>query len=113
MRGVIAVVAFVGLAFSIGVRAEVAFGPASAPPAARAFPVGKLNVVALHDAQFVSANDAKTFGVDVGATAVSDLLRASAAPTDRITLSVNALLVHSGKRVLLLDTGLGPKAHGD
>ena len=34
-------------------------------------------------------------------------------PDDRITLSVNALLVRTGRRVVLLDTGLGPKGHGD
>ena len=40
------------------------------------------------------------------------MLRAAGAPTDRITLSVNALLVRMGHRVVLIDTGLGPKAHG-
>jgi glyoxylase-like metal-dependent hydrolase (beta-lactamase superfamily II) len=43
---------------------------------------------------------------------MSDVLRAAGAPTDRITLSVNVLLVHDGRRVVLIDTGLGPKAHG-
>jgi glyoxylase-like metal-dependent hydrolase (beta-lactamase superfamily II) len=112
MRGVNWVVALVGLGLSIGVRADDAFGPLPVLPAAKSFSIGTLKLTALHDAQYVVPNDGKTFGVGVSSTAVSDLLRAAAAPTDRIALSVNALLVRSGRRVLLIDTGLGPKAHG-
>jgi glyoxylase-like metal-dependent hydrolase (beta-lactamase superfamily II) len=112
MRGVNWVVALVGLGLSIGVRADDAFGPLSVLPAAKSFSVGKLKLTALHDAQYVFPNDGKTFGLGVSPTAVSDVLRAAGAPTDRVTLSVNALLVRTGRRVLLIDTGLGPKAHG-
>jgi glyoxylase-like metal-dependent hydrolase (beta-lactamase superfamily II) len=112
MRGVNWVVALVGLGLSIGVRADDAFGPLPVRPAAKSFSVGTLKLTALHDAQFVVPNDGKTFGVGVSPSAVSEVLRASAAPTDRITLSVNALLVRTGRRVLLIDTGLGAKAHG-
>ena len=112
MRGVNWVVALVGLGLSIGVRADDAFGPLPVLPAAKSFSVGTLKLTALHDAQYVVPNDGKSFGVGVSPSAVSDLLRAAAAPTDRITLSVNALLVRTGRRVLLIDTGLGPKAHG-
>src|ERR1700675_1354168 len=112
MRGVNWVVALVGLGLSIGVRADDAFGPLPALPAAKSFSVGTLKLTALHDAQYVVPNDGKTFGVGVSPSAVRDVLRAAAAPTDRIALSVNALLVRTGRRVLLIDTGLGPKAHG-
>jgi glyoxylase-like metal-dependent hydrolase (beta-lactamase superfamily II) len=84
----------------------------AATPAAHSFTVGKLKLTALHDAQFVIPNDGKTFGVGVDTSAMSDVLRSAGAPTDRITLSVSALLVRSGHRLLLLDTGLGPKLHG-
>jgi glyoxylase-like metal-dependent hydrolase (beta-lactamase superfamily II) len=40
------------------------------------------------------------------------VLRAAGAPPDRITLSVNDLLVRSGHRLVLIDTGLGPRYHG-
>jgi glyoxylase-like metal-dependent hydrolase (beta-lactamase superfamily II) len=103
---------FVGLGLSIGARAADTFGPASAPPAAISFRVGAIELTALHDAQYVVANDGKTFGGDVSPTAVGDVLRTAGAPTDRITLSVNALLVHTGRRVLLIDTGLGERVHG-
>ena len=43
---------------------------------------------------------------------MSEVLHAAGLPTDRITLSVNVLLVRTGPRVLLLDTGLGSKDHG-
>ena len=113
MRAAIWLAAFFGLGLSIGVRAaDTTFGPSSGPPEAKSFSVGKLKLTALHDAQFVFPNDSKTFGVDSTPAAVSDVLRAAAAPTDRITLSVNVLLVRTGRRVLLIDTGLGEKAHG-
>ena len=112
MRRVIWIMALVGLGLSAGVNAEATFGPNAAPPAERSFRIGTMKLTALQDAHYVVPNDGKTFGVDVGVAAVSELLRAAAAPTDRITLSVDALLVRTGRRVLLLDTGLGPKAHG-
>jgi glyoxylase-like metal-dependent hydrolase (beta-lactamase superfamily II) len=112
MRAKIWLAAFFGLGLSIGVRAADTFGPASVLPEAKSFQVGKLKLTVLHDAQFVVPNDAKTFGVDATPAAMSDLLRAAGAPTDRITVSVNVLLVHVGRRVVLIDTGVGPKAHG-
>lgn len=113
MRGMMTwVVALVSLGVSVEISAAEEFGPMAVPPAAHSFTVGKLKLTTLHDAQFVVPNDGKTFGVGVDTGAMSDLLRAGGAPTDRITLSVDALLVRSGHRLLLLDTGLGPKAHG-
>jgi glyoxylase-like metal-dependent hydrolase (beta-lactamase superfamily II) len=112
MRAMIWLTAFFGLGLSIGVRAADTFGPASVLPEAKSFQVGKLKLTVLHDAQFVVPNDAKTFGVDATSADMSDVLRAAGAPTDRITLSLNVLLVHDGRRVVLIDTGLGPKAHG-
>lgn len=94
------------------VSAEDIAGTFPVPPDARTFHVGTLTVTALHDGRYVEANDGKSFGADAGVPAVADALRAAGAPTDRITLSVNVLLVHSGHRLLLLDTGLGIKDHG-
>jgi glyoxylase-like metal-dependent hydrolase (beta-lactamase superfamily II) len=112
MRAMIWLAAFFGLGISIGVHAADSFGPASVPPEAKSFQLGKLKLTVLHDAQYVVPNDAKTFGVDASTAAMSDVLRAAGAPTDRITLSVNVLLVRTSHRVVLIDTGLGPKAHG-
>ena len=74
--------------------------------------LGKLQLTVLHDAQFVVPNDGKTFGIDAKAGEVTAVLGAAAVPTDRVTLSVNVLMVKTGSHIVLLDTGLGPKAHG-
>ena len=113
MRAATLLVACLGFGLSVrALAADTTFGPAGGPPAAKSFNIGKLQLTALHDAQFVIPNDSKTFGVDANPGAVSDVLRAASAPTDRVTLSVNALLVRSGRRVLLIDTGIGEKGHG-
>jgi glyoxylase-like metal-dependent hydrolase (beta-lactamase superfamily II) len=110
MRTATWLLACLGLGLSIGVpAADSTFGPAAVTPAAQSFNIGKLKLTALHDAQFVFPNDGKTFGVDSTPTAVGELLRSANAPTDRITLSVNSLLVRTGRRVLLIDTGIGAK----
>ncbi len=76
-------------------------------PDAKSFKLGKFDIVALHDAQFVKPNDGKTFGVDHSPAEVGDVLKAAGAPTDAITLSVDALLVKSKNSVVLIDTGVG------
>lgn len=113
MRGSTWVAALVSLGMAVSVDAAVAFGPATVAPAAHEFTLGKLKLATLHDAQFVVPNDSKTFGVGADTAAVTSVLRAAGAPTDRITLSVNALLVRMGHRVVLIDTGIGAKAHGE
>jgi glyoxylase-like metal-dependent hydrolase (beta-lactamase superfamily II) len=92
--------------------ADDAFGPMAAPAAAQSFKLGPLQLIALRDGQFVAHNDGKTFGSDADVATVGNLLKASNLPDDRVTLSVNALLVRAGKRVILIDSGLGPAVHG-
>src|SRR5215472_16263401 len=104
MRALLLAAILLGSELTLEVRAQDAFGPAAAPPAAQSFHLGKLTLTALHCAQIVLPNDAKIFGVDAGAAAVGELLRASGAPAERITLSSSALLVRTEGRVLLLDT---------
>jgi len=103
-------VLFLGLGAVSGARADVKFDTVA--PAARSFHVGSLSLTALHDAQIIVANDGKTFGLGVSTSEVGNVLRAAGAPPDRITLSANALLVRTGGRLLLIDTGLGPQFHG-
>jgi glyoxylase-like metal-dependent hydrolase (beta-lactamase superfamily II) len=112
MRTTTWVAAIASLALGAGIHAAETFGPMPAPPAAHDFTLGKLKLTSLDDARFVIPNDGKTFGVGVEPATVSSVLRAAGAPTDRITLSVNALLVRTGHRLVLIDTGLGPKFHG-
>jgi glyoxylase-like metal-dependent hydrolase (beta-lactamase superfamily II) len=101
------------LALSVTASAADGFGPSPGPAEAHFFTVGKLQLISLHDAQFVVPTDGKTFGVGADPKQMSDLLRSAGVPTDRITLSVNALLVRTGHRLLLIDTGFGPKLHGE
>jgi glyoxylase-like metal-dependent hydrolase (beta-lactamase superfamily II) len=110
MRNFIVLAALLCLGITADVRAAVRF--AAVEPAARPFHVGKLSVTALHDAQIVVANDGKTFGLGVSTARVGRVLSAAGAPTDRITLSTNALLVSTGGRLILIDTGVGPRYHG-
>ena len=84
----------------------------SVAPAAQSFHVGALHLTALHDAQILVPNDGKTFGLGVSTRAVGNVLRAAGALADQVTLSVNALLVRTGRRLVLIDTGLGPRYHG-
>ena len=86
--------------------------PSPVAPAAQSFQLGSFNVVALRDADNDLPNDGKVLGLDVGPAAVSEVLKAHGAPTDKITLGVDALLVETPGRTLLFDTGLGPKVGG-
>lgn len=86
--------------------------PEPAPPGATAFRLGTMRLAALVDARNVVPNDGSVFGIDQTPEAVAAVLRAAGLPTDRVTLSVDALLVRTGDRVVLIDTGLGPKAGG-
>lgn len=76
-------------------------------PGFKPFKVGSLDVVVLHDAQFVRPNDGKVFGVGHSPDEVGQVLKAAGAPTDTVTLSVDALLVKTDKRLVLIDTGVG------
>jgi glyoxylase-like metal-dependent hydrolase (beta-lactamase superfamily II) len=92
--------------------AAAATGPIATPPAATKFNIGKLTAYALHDADFAAANDGSVFAVDGNTGDVAKVLQTAGAPSDVIALSVNVLLVTVKGRVVLIDTGLGPKAHG-
>lgn len=98
-----------GIVTAAGVAA--ATGPIAAPPAATKFNIGKLTAFALHDADFAVDNDGSVFAIDGTADEVAKLLKAAGSP-DVILLSVNALLVKDQDHLVLIDTGLGPKAHG-
>jgi glyoxylase-like metal-dependent hydrolase (beta-lactamase superfamily II) len=101
-----ALFAFTSLVLLAGAATAAAQMPPQQPDS-KAFKVGSLDVIALHDAQFVKPNDAKIFGVGHTPEEVGEVLKAAGAPTDKVTLSVDALLVKEPKRVVLIDTGVG------
>jgi glyoxylase-like metal-dependent hydrolase (beta-lactamase superfamily II) len=67
---------------------------------------------ALSDMFNVVPNDGSIFAVGIDPKVVADLLTKAQAPSDKITLGVDALLMVTPHRVVLLDTGLGPKVGG-
>lgn len=86
--------------------------PAPAPAAATSFRVGAFELVALRDMLNVVPNDGSVFGKDRTPAAVAAVLHAAGAPAGSVTLAVDALLVREPGRLVLIDTGLGPKAGG-
>jgi glyoxylase-like metal-dependent hydrolase (beta-lactamase superfamily II) len=101
-----------GLAVLAVGTARAADGPGAVAPEVQTFTLGGLKLVALHDGRFIAPNNAQTFGVDAGPAAVAAILAKAGAPTDKITVSVNVLVVITPRHVALLDTGLGPRAGG-
>ena len=101
------------LALSLAIATAAVAGPSPVAPAASDTHLGRLTLTSLRDAQFNAPNDGKVFGVDAGPEAVAKFLAARKQPTDAIRLSVDGLLVRGiPGHVVLLDTGLGPKAGG-
>jgi glyoxylase-like metal-dependent hydrolase (beta-lactamase superfamily II) len=86
--------------------------PIPVAPAAQSIPLGGLTLTALRDEVNAVPNDGKVFGKDVGPQAVARTLAAAGAPTGIVTLGVDALLVRLPGRIVLIDTGLGPKVGG-
>jgi glyoxylase-like metal-dependent hydrolase (beta-lactamase superfamily II) len=92
--------------------AEAPPAPAPAPAAAKeenahAFKVGELSAYALRDGGMEVPNDNKVFGVGKTPEDVAAVLTAAGQPTDKMQLGIDPLLVKSGNRVLLFDTGAG------
>ncbi|UAK25112.1 MBL fold metallo-hydrolase [Sphingomonas nostoxanthinifaciens] len=98
------------LAGSAAIAAHAA--PVAAPPGAQSFALGAVEIVALRDALNVVPNDGTVFGADTNPAAVAAVLRDAGAADDKVTLGVDALLVKGNGRIVLIDTGLGPRATG-
>jgi len=81
--------------------------PVSASENVKPFAIGKLPAFALRDGGLEFPNDNKVFGVGHTPQEVAVELSAAGVPTDKIQLSIQPLLVKSGDRVLLFDTGAG------
>ena len=96
--------------WSLCVAGGALAGPAPAAPAAKSFHLGAFEVTALRDARNIVPNDGSVFGADPPAAA--KLLAQAGAPTDAVSLSIDALLVRTPGHLVLLDTGLGPSHHG-
>jgi len=77
------------------------------------FTIGNLEAVVLRDGDIHFPNDGKTIGIGAPKSEVDVLLTQAGEPTDIVHLSVQALLVRNGDRVLLFDTGAGDADFAD
>lgn len=87
--------------------AIAATAPATPAPQFQRFKIGSYNAVALKDGAIQAPVDDKSFVVGQSKEAISALLAVGGAPTDHYEFSIQPLLVHAGKHVLLFDTGVG------
>ena len=101
-----AISALLSLTVSSWVAAADAAPPA-VQPEFHAFKIGNDKAVALKDGAIQEPNDGKSFLVGQPTADVAAVLKSGGAPGDHFEFSIEPLLVHSGKRVLLFDTGAG------
>jgi glyoxylase-like metal-dependent hydrolase (beta-lactamase superfamily II) len=95
---------------SLAVGAWSVAAYAATPPAQtefHAFKIGNDKAVSLHDGGIQEPNDGKSFVLDQPTAEVARVLTGGGAPGDRFEFSIEPLLVHAGKRVLLFDSGAG------
>lgn len=71
------------------------------------FKVGSIEAISLRDGTLTVPNDNKVLGVGRSPEEVAAQLSAAGAPTDSISLSLQPLLVRTGERLVLIDTGVG------
>lgn len=87
--------------------------PASDSADVHRFRIGSLDAAVLRDGDIRVPNDGKTLAVGIPKSEVDAVLTQAGEPTDTVHLGVQALLVRSGDRVLLFDTGAGDADFAD
>lgn len=97
------IVSLVGMTAS----AVAAAAPAAPAPHFQRFKIGSFEAVALKDGELQMPVDGKSFVLGQSNEAVGAALKAGGAPSDHFEFSIQPLLVHAGKHVLLFDTGVG------
>jgi len=85
--------------------APVAEAPPPKPKDAYEFKVGELSAWAVRDGALEFPNDQKVFGLGKTPEEVNAVLAAANLPTDKLSLGLQPLVVKSGDKVLLFDTG--------
>lgn len=90
-----------------------ATAPTTAGAGVHRFRIGALDAAVLRDGDIRFPNDGSTLAVGTPKVDVDAVLQRAGEPTDTVRLSVQALLVRSGARVLLFDTGAGSAEFAD
>jgi glyoxylase-like metal-dependent hydrolase (beta-lactamase superfamily II) len=81
-------------------------------PAAKSFMLGAFEISVLRDGGLAIANDASIFALNANPSDVATVLSRAGAPTDKIRLDIDALLIRMPSHLVLVDTGYGPAGHG-
>jgi glyoxylase-like metal-dependent hydrolase (beta-lactamase superfamily II) len=103
-----AIPALIASLASINAKAAAAAAAPATPVAQfQAFKIGSYSAVALKDGTLEMPVDGKSFVLGQSNESVGAVLKAGGAPADHFEFSIQPLLVHSGKHVLLFDTGVG------
>ena len=87
--------------------AIAAAAPGSPEAQFQRFKIGGYDAVALKDGVIEMPVDGKSFVVGQSNEAVGAALAAGGAPADHFAFSIQEMLVHAGKHVLLFDAGVG------
>jgi glyoxylase-like metal-dependent hydrolase (beta-lactamase superfamily II) len=80
-------------------------------PAAKSFRLGALELWSLRDSALVVPNDGSVFGKNANPAAVGTVLSDAGAPTDKIPLDVDVLMIRMPGHLVLLDAGWGSEGH--
>ncbi|CAL1692850.1 hypothetical protein MMB232_03033 [Brevundimonas subvibrioides] len=92
-------------------EAKTPAAPAAAAPAVNGdvarFKIGSLEAISLRDGGLTVPNDNKVLGIGRTPEEVAAVLTGAGAPGDTISLSIQPLLVRTGERLVLIDTGVG------
>jgi len=89
----------------VGIVSSALAAPAS--PDVYRFKIGALEAFALKDGDITLPNDGKTFGVGQPTADVAALLQAAGLAADPVKLSIQPLLLRTGGKLVLFDTGAG------
>jgi glyoxylase-like metal-dependent hydrolase (beta-lactamase superfamily II) len=79
--------------------------------AASSFSLGTLELWSLRDSALIVPNDGSVFGQNANPAAVARVLSAAGAPTDKIALDVDVLMIRMPGHLVLLDAGWGSAGH--
>jgi glyoxylase-like metal-dependent hydrolase (beta-lactamase superfamily II) len=74
--------------------------------------LGAFEISVLRDGGLAIPNDSSIFGLNAKPSAVAAVLSKAGAPTDKIRLDIDALLIRTPDHLILVDTGYGPAGHG-
>jgi glyoxylase-like metal-dependent hydrolase (beta-lactamase superfamily II) len=81
-------------------------------PAIKNFKLGALEMSVLRDGGLAIPNDGSIFGLHEDPTVVAKVLTSAGAPSDKIRLDIDALLIRMPGHLVLVDAGYGPAGHG-